>query len=153
MEETKETSGIVVPKPQEIEKRDLSWKSKNIDKISYALCLAQKDMNGVKKNAQGYNWEYADLHAVINAIIPLLNEQGISVFQGSNQGVGEFHITTTLMHLSGQWIRTWIKIPVQKLTAQEIGTAVTYGRRYSLAAIACIAQHDDDGAEVKKLQK
>ena len=57
------------------------------------------------------------------------------------------------MHESGQWIRTWVKIPVQKLTAQEIGTAVTYGRRYSLAAIAGIAQHDDDGAEVKNIQK
>ena len=154
MEENQVPQESIVPKwKEENEKRDLTWKSKYIDKISKALCEAQKNMNGVLKNAKGYNWDYADLHAVINATIPLLNEQGISIFQGSNQGVGEFHITTTLMHESGQWIRTWVKIPVQKLTAQEIGTAVTYGRRYSLAAIAGIAQHDDDGAEVKNIQK
>ena len=154
MEEKSKTSGITVPKPQEIEKRDLTWKSKSIDKISGALCRAQKSMNGVIKNTQGYNWQYADLAAVIEATLPLLNEEGISVFQGSNQGnPGEFHITTTFMHESGQWLRTWVKIPVQKLTAQEIGTAVTYGRRYALAAMACIAQKDDDGQEVKNLQQ
>ena len=54
MEEKNKTSGIAVPKPQEIEKRDLTWKSKSIDKISGALCRAQKSMSGVIKNSQGY---------------------------------------------------------------------------------------------------
>ena len=74
MEENQVPQESIVPKwKEENEKRDLTWKSKYIDKISKALCEAQKNMNGVLKNAKGYNLEYADLHAVINATIPLLN--------------------------------------------------------------------------------
>ena len=38
----------------------------------------------------------------------------------------------------------------EKLTAQQIGTAVTYGRRYGLSAIVGIAQYDDDANSIRK---
>ena len=47
-------------------------------------------------------------------------------------------------------MRSWIKIPVEKLNAQQIGTATTYGRRYGLAAMVGVSQYDDDGQENKK---
>jgi hypothetical protein len=51
-----------------------------------------------------------------------------------------------LIHDSGQWIKSKIRIPLtNKKDAQEIGSACTYGRRYGLAAMVGLAQVDDDG--------
>ena len=128
------------------------WKSDNINELTEALVSAQSEMEDVARKTKGYNWKYADLHAVLGATLPYLTKHNIALVQGSNQGVGEFHITTTLMHKSGQWLRTWIKIPIQDLTGQQVGTAVTYGRRYALAAICGITQKDDDGQENSQVQ-
>jgi hypothetical protein len=53
-----------------------------------------------------------------------------------------------LLHESGQWIKSKLKMPVEKVTAQSIGSTITYGRRYGLSAITGIAQYDDDGNSV-----
>ena len=37
-----------------------------------------------------------------------------------------------------------------KIDAQGVGSAITYGRRYGLAAMAGIAQKDDDGNSISK---
>ena len=146
MEENQISDGIFVP-----ERRDQEWKSKEIDQLALALSQAQLEMKGAKKTSQGYNWKYADLHTVIESSFPHLNKNGLSIVQGCNKTTDTFYITTTLLHKSGQWIRSWIRIPVTKLNAQEIGTATTYGRRYGLAAMVGIAQYDDDGQENKEL--
>ena len=151
MEETKEVKGIVVPKEVFRDRRKEVWKSNQIDQLAEALSKAQSEMKGAKKESQGYNWKYADLHKVITSSFPYLTKYGLSIVQGSNKDSSGFHITTTLLHSSGQWMRSWLKIPVEKLTAQQIGTAVTYGRRYGMAAMVGIAQHDDDGHENKVL--
>ena len=137
---------------QKEERRREQWKSNQIDKLAEALSKAQSEMKGAKKESKGYNWTYADLHTVILSSFPYLTKHGLSVVQGSNKESDGFHITTTLMHKSGQWMRSWLKIPVEKLTAQQIGAAVTYGRRYGLAAMVGIAQHDDDGHQAKQIQ-
>ena len=128
------------------------WKSENINELAESLAMAQSEMEDVARKTKGYNWKYADLHAVLGATLPYLSKNNIALIQGSNHGVGEFHITTTLMHKSGQWLRTWMKIPIQDLTGQQVGTAVTYGRRYALAAICGITQKDDDGQENSVVQ-
>ncbi|TWI45037.1 ERF superfamily protein [Pseudomonas duriflava] len=50
------------------------------------------------------------------------------------------------MHESGQWIANTLLGPCSKLDPQGVGSAITYYRRYSLAAFAGIAQEDDDGS-------
>jgi hypothetical protein len=50
-----------------------------------------------------------------------------------------------LLHESGQWIKSKLKMPVEKATAQSIGSTITYGRRYGWSAICGISQYDDDG--------
>jgi len=50
------------------------------------------------------------------------------------------------MHASGEWIRSALYVPVTKKDAQGFGSAITYGRRYSLAAIVGVASDDDDDA-------
>ena len=135
---------------QTIDRRHQEWKSPNIDQLSTALAKAQSEMKGAKKSSTGYKWKYADLHTVIESSLPYLYKYGLSIVQGSNKTSGTFYVTTTLLHASGQWMRSWIKIPVEKLNAQQIVTATTYGRRYGLAAMVGVSQYDDDGQENKK---
>ena len=51
-----------------------------------------------------------------------------------------------MLHESGEWFKSELRMPVGgKKDAQAVGGAVTYGRRYGLAAMCGLAQHDDDG--------
>jgi hypothetical protein len=54
-------------------------------------------------------------------------------------------VETRLVHKSGQWVSTTISCSVPDGKATTIGSAVTYLRRYSLAAMTSIAPDDDDG--------
>ena len=58
---------------------------------------------------------------------------------------GRLNITTMLAHSSGQYISSTLTMTVTKLDPQAIGSAITYGRRYALAAMVGLAQEDDDG--------
>jgi len=142
VEET--TNSTVNPTP---ENDDTSWKSDKIDKLAAALTKAQSEMKGAEKKSVNpfFNSGYADLHTVIESSFPHLTKYGLSVIQGNDSKPGEFFVTTMLLHESGQWIKSRLKMPIEKITAQSIGSTITYGRRYGLSAITGIAQYDDDG--------
>ena len=121
--------------------------SGKIDKLATALAKAQAEMEGAKTASKNpfFKSSYADLHAVMTSSLPYLNKQGLSIVQGNRYGSDNgFYVTTTLLHQSGQWMRSKIKLPIEK-NAQKIGAAVTYGRRYLLSAMTGVAQADDDG--------
>ena len=145
MEET--TNSTVSPTPVN---DDTSWKSDKIDKLAAALAKAQSEMKGAEKKSVNpfFNSGYADLHTVIESSFPHLTKYGLSVIQGNESNPGEFFVTTMLLHESGQWIKSRLKMPIEKVTAQSIGSTITYGRRYGLSAITGIAQYDDDGNSV-----
>jgi len=126
------------------------WKSIEIDKLATALARAQSEMKGAKSKSKNpfYNSNYADLYTVIEACMPALNKNGLSVIQGNRfcTVTNGFYVTTMLLHASGQWIKSEVRMALgQKRDAHAIGAACTYGRRYGLAAMTGIAQHDDDG--------
>ena len=126
------------------------WKSDKIDKLAASLAKAQSEMKGAEKKSVNpfFNSGYADLNTVIESSFPHLTKYGLTVIQGNDSKPGEFFITTMLLHESGQWIKSKLKMPVEKVTAQSIGSTITYGRRYGLSAITGIAQYDDDGNSV-----
>jgi hypothetical protein len=63
---------------------------------------------------------------------------------GSNDKFGPTLITT-LLHESGQWIEGEQPIMAKSDTPQDLGSGITYARRYGLAAIVGVVQVDDDG--------
>lgn len=122
--------------------------SETLSKISAALLAAQKQIKFAAKDAKNpaFRSTYADLPSVIDAIKPALNENGIVFVQTmSPSDSGFLAITTRLMHESGEWIEDTATMPLQKNDPQGYGSAVTYGRRYGLAAITGLYQDDDDG--------
>ena len=142
MDENTNSTGTSIP-----ETTESHWKSDKIDKLASALSKAQSEMKGAEKKSINpfFNSGYADLHTVIESSFPHLTKNGLSVIQGNESRPGEFFVTTMLLHESGQWIKSKLKMPIEKVTAQSIGSTITYGRRYGLSAITGIAQYDDDG--------
>ena len=142
MEENTNSTGTSIP-----ETTESHWKSDKIDKLASALSKAQSEMKGAEKKSINpfFNSGYADLHTVIESSFPHLTKNGLSVIQGNESRPGEFFVTTMLLHESGQWIKSKLKMPIEKATAQSVGSVITYGRRYGLSAITGIAQYDDDG--------
>ena len=147
MEENTNSTGDSIPETTESQ-----WKSEKIDKLASALSKAQSEMKGAEKKSINpfFNSGYADLHTVIESSFPHLTKNGLSVIQGNESRPGEFFVTTMLLHESCQWIKSKLKMPIEKVTAQSIGSTITYGRRYGLSAITGIAQYDDDGNAVSQ---
>jgi hypothetical protein len=126
--------------------------SEKIDLIAPALLAAQKEIGNATKNAKNPHFKnnYADLGAVIDAVKEPLNKNGIVILQSLSGGIAEsnsLHLTTRLLHTSGQWIDDVAWSPLPKADPQGVGSATTYLRRYSLAAMLCITQEDDDGVD------
>ena len=139
-----------IPVVTEVHNTVDDWKSEKIDKLASALAKAQSEIKGAQSSSTNpfFNSSYADLHTVIQAALPPFTKHGLSVLQGNRFCVvtNGFYVTTTLLHESGQWIRSEIRMPIGgKKDAHAIGSACTYGRRYGFSALTGIAQYDDDG--------
>lgn len=122
--------------------------SESLTKMAPAFLAAQKAITYALKDATNGHLKnrYADLPAVIDAVKPALNEAGISFIQsGSRSEDGKLHLTTRLMHESGEWMEDTLVMPLTKQDPQGYGSAMTYARRYGLAAITGLYQDDDDG--------
>lgn len=86
---------------------------------------------------------YADLGDVLAEIRPKLRAQRLAMTQTPTVDSG---VTTTLFHESGQWIRfAPLLIRPTGGTAQNLGSAITYAKRYSAQSIMALATEDDDG--------
>lgn len=122
--------------------------SPSIAALAAALAKAQAKMTGATKSATNPHFRntYADLAAVWEAWRAAGPENGLSVLQlpvaSSDRNVT---IRTVLAHASGEWIASTLTMPVSKADAQAVGSALTYARRYALAAMVGIAPEDDDG--------
>lgn len=122
--------------------------SESISKIAPALLAAQKSITFAAKDATNPHFrnKYADLPAVVDAIKPALNDAGISFLQAATPSDDDkLHLTTRLIHSSGEWIEDTLVMPLPKQDPQGYGSAMTYARRYALAAMTGLYQDDDDG--------
>lgn len=122
--------------------------SEQTSDLSAALAKAQAETKAAafdKVNPHFKN-KYASLAAVIDAIREPFAKNGLSYTQTTEMREGGFVLVTSLRHASGQWIASEYPLPVSA-KPQDLGSALTYARRYSLSAIACIAADEDDDAE------
>jgi hypothetical protein len=121
--------------------------SSDIGELVKAMAKAQAEMQAAVKDSSNpfFKSKYADYSSVRDASFPALNKNGLVVIQTTAPVEnGSIDIITTLAHESGQWIKGILTLKPQKNDPQGIGSAVTYGRRYGLAAITGVAQEDDD---------
>ena len=122
--------------------------SDSIKQIAEALVSAQKEIKFAVKDSTNphYKSKYANINSVIDAVKKPLNDNGIAILQSlSPSDDGKLHLTTRLIHSSGEWIEDTAVCPLQKQDAQGLGSAVSYIRRYSLSALLSVYADDDDG--------
>jgi hypothetical protein len=122
--------------------------SESISKIAPALLAAQKQITFAAKDATNphFKSKYADLPSVIDACKPALNSAGIAFMQTAGESAdARLVLTTRLLHESGEWIEGTASCPLPKSDPQGFGSAMTYLRRYGMAAIVGLYQEDDDG--------
>ncbi len=130
--------------------------SDNIEAIAKAMIVAQGKMEPARKNSTNpaFRSKYADLAAVVDAVMPSLTAAGIAGVQSASSVADESGLTVRVeslfLHESGQWIRADLALRPTKSDPQGVGSAITYGRRYLLLAMAGIAPEDDDGNAASK---
>lgn len=129
-----------------IEPREFEM-SESIVEIASAFCKAQSKMQnaGTNSSNESFGKAYANLQAVRDVSIPALNSEGIGVLQFPARRQGAVVLTTRLQHSSGEYIQSSCSAPLEKNDAHGLGSAITYLRRYCLAALCGVAQEDDDG--------
>ena len=122
--------------------------SDSITNLAIALSIVQGKLTHAIKDSNNpfFKSKYADLESVWDACRSLLSENGLAVMQFPGEYYdGTMHLTTILTHKSGEWIGQDMSVPVTKPDAQGAGSALTYMRRYALAAVVGVVQADDDG--------
>lgn len=120
--------------------------SQSLDALATALSKAQSQFKHAEKNSVNphFRSKFADLASIWDASIDALSLNGLSVTQTVQSNEKDVLLVTTLMHSSGQWMQGSIPLILTKNDMQGLGSAITYARRYSLAAILGISQDDDD---------
>jgi len=127
-------------------------RSEEIKQLAIALSKAQSIMKTAKKDSENpfFKSTYADLASVWEAIRTPFTENGFSISQFTETKDDRVCVTTLLLHTSGEWLSSELVLPTLKLDPQAFGSAITYARRYALAAICGVASDDDDAEESMK---
>ena len=124
-----------------------------MNKIYKAIADFQQEVPVILKETSGYNYQYADLPAVLSVINPLMKKHGMGFYQGVN-GTS---IQTVIFHVeSGEKIESNTDIPqgvsLGKMNDfQVLGSAITYIRRYALSSLlGLITDKDTDASGDQK---
>lgn len=125
-------------------------KSDTILEIVKALAKAQGQFKVAvfdKKNPH-FKSSYASLESVHNAIREGMSLNGLAISHLIDEG----KMLTTLFHASGEWLACELKLP-EGLSPQQLGSALTYFRRYSICCLLAIPSgEDDDGNSAEMLK-
>lgn len=126
-------------------------KSEKILEIVKALSKAQAQFKVAvfdKKNPH-FKSSYASLESVHNAIREGMALNGLAISHLIDDG----KMITTLFHESGEWIGCELALPAN-LSPQQLGSALTYFRRYSICCLLAIPSgEDDDGNSAEASSK
>lgn len=117
--------------------------------IAEALVAAQREMPAVEADGVNphFSSHFVTLGRLISKVRPVLNRHGIAIVQMPAQDEqGKPVLVTRLVHTSGDAMEDTMPLMLTKSDPQALGSALTYAKRYALAAALAIAdQEDDDG--------
>jgi hypothetical protein len=126
----------------------LPYESDSTVAISAALVACQGALRPALKDANNpvFKTRYADLASVMEAIREPMLENGLAIQHQQLPGeAGRLVLRTVLRHKSGEFLASVAVVPLSKQDAQGMGSALTYARRYGVAAMLGVVQDDDDG--------
>jgi hypothetical protein len=120
-------------------------------KFQASVRTIAKDKTARIESAKGkYQYSYADLASVMEAIRAPLSAAGLSVSQPVVFKDGGLWLRTVLIHTSGEFLESFYPLPNNPGSPQAMGSAITYARRYTLSSIlGIVTEEDDDARKVK----
>lgn len=112
-----------------------------------ALTKVQHELGVVSKNKVNAHLrsKYADLGAYLDELDPLLGKYGLALVQAPSITEGHAGVDTKLYGPDGIMEFGALMLPLQKMDAHAVGSAITYARRYAIAGIFKMRADDDDG--------
>lgn len=125
-----------------------------VGKLAAALARAQAKYKLVQKgesatittkDGRSYSYRYASLEAILAGITPALTSEELALTQ-SLEWQEHPWLITRLLHSGGGMLESRYPIALYD-RPQEMGSAITYGRRYSIACLAMVAPEEDDDAQ------
>jgi hypothetical protein len=124
----------------------------DLPNLAKALAAFQAEHYSAKRGGSGNYGTYVTLADALQAVQPatahgLAHSQTLRYLSDTMMA-----LCTTLMHESGESIRSELPIPIKfeggrGNNMQQLGSALTYARRYGLLSIYGLAGDDDDDAE------
>jgi hypothetical protein len=100
----------------------------------------------VKTERGSYTFSYAPLEDILAATTEALSAHGLVLVSGIDQGAdGGVVLSTRLMHASGQWLESCVHVG-RHSKMQEMGSSLTYARRYAITGLLGISADTDDDA-------
>jgi hypothetical protein len=110
-----------------------------------ALVAAQADFGGIGKTQENKHFgsKYADLASVLNAVRPVLTKHGLALVQVVSENEAGTTLVTKLLHETGE-LESVMPLAIDGLNSQQVGSVLTYQRRYSALAICGVHPEDDD---------
>jgi len=124
--------------------------SENLNELALALSKAQGEISPAIKDCNNpfFKSKYADLNSIWSSAREPLSKNGLAIIQTTEKDSGgQLNLITTLVHSSGQWIKSAMPVITVKTDIQSLGSSLTYCRRYSLSAICGISTDEDDDGE------
>lgn len=114
---------------------------------------AQKEFSALSKTVQGHGYRYADLGAVLDAVIPALHRHNLSLIQRTTPSENGVSVETVLVHVSGDTLSSGMMFmpmtaDLRANVTQKFGAALTYARRYSAMTFLGLSAEDTDGVVV-----
>jgi len=125
---------------------------KSTDKLNElitALVAARANFKTIERNKSNTHlkYKYADLSAVLDAVVPALCENGLTLMQWVEVIDSGHFCFTRLSHRSGEWIEVSMPMVFGKTDIHSWASALTYAKRYSVASLLSVVSDDDnDGA-------
>src|SRR6266436_2055512 len=132
--------------------------SDTIATIAAALAKAQVELTNPEKSHVGTirspfpreadrTFRYAPLSSGLDIVRKSLGRHEIATIQSTeiDREAGLLRLTTILAHSSGEWVSSeWPVCQISDIaSAQRMGAALTYARRYALFTLVGIAGEDD----------
>ena len=116
--------------------------------VMMKLWHAKQEIGKVYKNANNPHFKrsYADLNAILQTVEPILLAHGLLLMQPINDGCV---ITRIFDPETGTCVESSMRLP-DATTPQQMGSAVSYYRRYSLTSLLCLQTTDDDAELASK---
>jgi len=118
--------------------------------LNASFVKALGELRNVAKNAVNPHFRnrYASLDAILDDVRPVLASNNLGISQEPLFEDGKAGVVTRIIHSSGEARESTLLLPIKDQTAQGVGSALTYAKRYAISSILGITADDDDDGEL-----